>query len=95
MKSLPTIFLMLIMLLSCSSDDQVEIADDSNEVEPPLILTGNDFNILFLGNSLTSANGLPNLVVERAQEANGLVIGTKTISYGNYAIIDHWNDGDA
>lgn len=96
MKSLPTLCLMLLVLLiSCSSDDKVEVTEDSNEVEPPEILTGNDFNILFLGNSLTYSNGLPQLVVERAQEANGLVIGTQTIAYGNYAIIDHWNDGDA
>ncbi len=95
MKSLSTLlFQVLLVLLSCGSDDQVEVIDDKNEVEPPASHESGDFSILFVGNSLTYSNSLPQLVVERAKEANDLVINAHTIAYGNYAIIDHWNDGN-
>ncbi|MEQ8713598.1 MAG: SGNH/GDSL hydrolase family protein [Cyclobacteriaceae bacterium] len=95
MKSLSTLlFLVLLVLLSCGSDDQVEVIDGKNEVEPPASHESGDFSILFVGNSLTYSNSLPQLVVERAKEANDLVINAHTIAYGNYAIIDHWNDGN-
>jgi hypothetical protein len=51
-----------------------------------------DFNILFIGNSLTYTNNLPELVRNSAQQ-KGIIIDTKMIAYPNYAIIDHWNDG--
>ncbi len=51
-----------------------------------------DFNILFVGNSLTYSNDLPKLVKERAQ-IRGFDIGTKMLAYPNYAILDHWSDG--
>jgi len=59
--------------------------------------TGNDpkkpINILFIGNSLTYTNNLPILVKEKAK-LKGKIIDYKLIAYPNYAIIDHWNDGE-
>jgi len=55
-------------------------------------LLNTDYNILFVGNSLTYTNDLPGLVKEKAKEKD-LNIGVKSISAGGYAIIDHWNDG--
>jgi len=55
-------------------------------------LEGTDFNVLFVGNSLTYTNNLPILVKEQAA-ANGITVGTKMIALPNYAISDHWDNG--
>ncbi len=52
-----------------------------------------DINILFIGNSLTYTNNLPELVKKRAK-LQGIEIDSKMIAFPNYAIIDHWNDGE-
>lgn len=64
----------------------------NNDVSNTNDLSNTDFNILFVGNSLTFINNLPELVKTRAKQ-KGINIGTKMIAEGNYAIIDHWNDG--
>ncbi len=56
-------------------------------------LSNTDYNILFVGNSLTYFNDLPELVKSSA-ELEGIKIGIKMIAFGNYAIIDHWEDGE-
>lgn len=48
--------------------------------------------ILFVGNSLTYTNNLPRLVTKLATD-NGIKINTEVIAYPNYALEDHWNDG--
>ncbi len=49
--------------------------------------------ILFVGNSLTYTNNLPSLVEQEAK-SRGLKVKTLMIAYPNYALIDHWNDGE-
>ncbi|MBU2938791.1 SGNH/GDSL hydrolase family protein [Lacinutrix sp. C3R15] len=49
-------------------------------------------NILFIGNSLTYTNNLPQLVKTHAKQ-KGIEINTQMIAFPNYAIEDHWNDG--
>ncbi|WP_412985969.1 SGNH/GDSL hydrolase family protein [Pontimicrobium sp. IMCC45349] len=49
-------------------------------------------SILFIGNSLTYTNNLPQLVEEYAKPY-GITLNTKMIAYPNYAIEDHWKDG--
>ena len=56
-------------------------------------LANTDYNILFIGNSLTYTNNLPELVKKEA-ELRGIVIGTKMMAGAGYAIIDHWADGE-
>lgn len=51
-----------------------------------------EFNILFIGNSLTYTNNLPQLVKKYAK-LNSISIKTKMIAFPNYAIEDHWNNG--
>lgn len=51
-----------------------------------------EFNILFIGNSLTYTNKLPQLVKKNAK-LKGIKINTKMIAFPNYAIEDHWLDG--
>ena len=52
-----------------------------------------NFKILFVGNSLTYTNNLPELVKQNAEQ-RGIHIDYKMIAYPNYAIEDHWNDGN-
>lgn len=51
------------------------------------------YKILFVGNSLTLANDLPNLVVKEANR-RGLDVETDIIAKPNYCIVDHWEEGD-
>lgn len=50
-------------------------------------------NILFIGNSLTYTNNLPELV-KKSAKLQGIEIDSKMIAFPNYALIDHWKDGE-
>ena len=52
-----------------------------------------DYHILFIGNSLTYTNNLP-LLVKKHAKSQGINVKTKTVAYPNYAITDHWNEGE-
>ena len=49
-------------------------------------------NVLFVGNSLTYQNNLPELVKKIAASDN-VRLSYKMIALPNYALEDHWNDG--
>ncbi len=68
------------------------IRDDADELEGSLVDT--DFNILFIGNSLTYYNDMPEMIRAIGEE-KGVTIGIKMVTEGNYAIVDHWADGEA
>jgi hypothetical protein len=51
-----------------------------------------DYRLLFVGNSLTYTNNLP-FLVKNVAEDRGLTIETMSLAYSNYAIVDHWADG--
>ncbi|WP_298237495.1 SGNH/GDSL hydrolase family protein [uncultured Algibacter sp.] len=53
-----------------------------------------EFNILFIGNSLTYTNNLPLLVKKQAKKL-GITINTKMIAEPNYTLPDHWHEGKA
>ena len=55
--------------------------------------TNREYTILFIGNSLTYTNNLP-MLVEKEAKSKGFLIKTKTIANPNYAIVDHWNNGE-
>ncbi len=89
----------LIILCLCFLSGQCQ---DKNEVAPTKQGSNNlpDKNvvvptteILFVGNSLTYTNDLPKLVAQLAS-SNGTQVKTQTIAYANYALEDHWNDGE-
>lgn len=48
--------------------------------------------LLFVGNSLTYYNNLPDLVKEEALKKN-VHLDIDMIAFPNYALIDHWDDG--
>lgn len=49
--------------------------------------------LLFVGNSLTYTNNLPQLVTQVASK-NDLNVKTEMLAYANYALEDHWADGE-
>jgi len=49
-------------------------------------------SILFIGNSLTYTNDLPELVTDEALK-NGHDVITEMVAKPNYALMDHWADG--
>ncbi|MEP3390526.1 MAG: SGNH/GDSL hydrolase family protein [Reichenbachiella sp.] len=89
--------LLCLILSSCfgesNNDPKVSpIVDPIVPADNDPDLQNTDYNILFIGNSLTYSNDLPGLV-RNLGEKNGLEIGVKSVVKGNYALIDHWNDG--
>jgi hypothetical protein len=53
-----------------------------------------DARVLFIGNSLTEANGLPDLVASLAQ-AGGKRVSVEAVTFGGFSLEDHWQQGDA
>ena len=83
-------------LYGCSDEPDLFNGNDNitnDDIDDSDNLSNTDFNILFIGNSLTYTNDLPELVKNRAEQ-EGIIIGTKMLARGNYAIIDHWQDGE-
>ena len=72
-----------IVLEEIESDDEVEEVESGDEV----------VGVLFVGNSLTYTNNLPSLVLEQAKK-KGVTVKSKMVAYPNYALEDHWNDGN-
>ena len=52
-------------------------------------------HVLFIGNSLTSANDLPSMLETLSRTAGGPRIDCKSVAFPNYSLEDHWNRGDA
>ena len=61
----------------------------------PDITRNVDLDVLFIGNSLTSANDIPGLVSTLGQISGGPQVRVSEVSFGNYSLEDHWNQGDA
>ena len=76
----------LIIVISASKPEQF------SHITPEKPYSGSLKTILFVGNSLTYTNDLPKLVVAFGKE-NGVEINTTILAYPNYALEDHWNDG--
>ncbi len=51
--------------------------------------------VLFVGNSLTLANGLPAMVSALADAAGDPPIVTRTVASGGVSLEDHWRQGEA
>ena len=56
--------------------------------------SGKQVRVLFVGNSLTYVNDLPGMVVALAARSGDTVIQS-SVSFPNYSLEDHWNDGRA
>ena len=94
-----------LLLLTCSLSAPVNEVVVADAKEPPGIISDRsanqdneedkevDHRILFVGNSLTYFNDLPKLVEDQAR-TKGVRLGTKMLAFPNYAIVDHWRDGE-
>src|SRR4051812_49836275 len=51
--------------------------------------------ILFIGNSLTEANGLPAMVEALSRQGGGTPISTASVVFGGFSLEDHWKQGTA
>jgi hypothetical protein len=51
--------------------------------------------VLFIGNSLTSANDLPAMLETLSRTAGGPRVDCESVAFPNYSLEDHWNRGDA
>ncbi len=52
-------------------------------------------NVLFVGNSLTFFNEMPEMVEALAQTAGISQFRYEAVTFGGYSLEDHWNRGDA
>lgn len=75
------VFLYTVLLLSCQKP---------LPALPPL--ADNSLKVLFIGNSLTQSNTLPEMVAELARQDDIKII-YKDMSIGGTSLEDHWNDG--
>jgi hypothetical protein len=62
---------------------------------PEAVSPGDDLRILFIGNSLTYSNDLPDMVRRMAIAVDGKAPIVKSVTVGGYSLEDHWNRGDA
>ena len=94
-SGLNALTLIVILLLGCKSDDaappdMVETQDEQFIHGDPVSASA---NVLFIGNSLTFFHDLPKLVFDLAASKD-MEISTKMVAKSNYAIIDHWDEGE-
>jgi hypothetical protein len=61
---------------------------------PPEAAPGGGTRVLFIGNSLTEFNGLPQMVRTLARQA-GEPISVDAVTFGGFSLEDHWNEGSA
>src|SRR5687768_2825792 len=59
------------------------------------IRTGNVLRVLFVGNSLTYWNDLPAIVEALADSAKVKGLAWHMVAYPDFALEDHWAQGDA
>lgn len=78
------------VVTSCNSS-----AVAPSETNTPRPSEPGEGRVLFIGNSLTEANGLPALVESLSQHAGGTPITTASVVFGGFSLEDHWNQGTA
>jgi hypothetical protein len=60
-----------------------------------IVVPPGDVKLLFIGNSLTYFNDLPGMLEGLATAAGGPSVGTGTVAFPDFALEDHWTQGDA
>jgi hypothetical protein len=80
-------FLLVLALLGCGRN----VAAPPHPPPPERAV-----RLLFIGNSLTSVNDLPGMITALSKAAGDAhPIETEAVAYPNYALEDHWAQGDA
>lgn len=99
MNILWTVIAISGLFIRCHSDGQIPtpVVDHSNGNTSTTQLNkppeAGKINILFVGNSLTYSNNLPELV-ERVAHQHGKEVVAGMLALPNYALEDHWFDGE-
>ena len=75
---------------NCSSSSVVP-----SQTETPRTREPGDPRVLFIGNSLTEANGLPAMVEALSRQDGGTPFSTASVVFGGFSLEDHWNQGTA
>jgi hypothetical protein len=83
------VILAAAVVTSCSS------AVAPSQTDAPRTSNAADGRVLFIGNSLTEANGLPTVVETLSRQAGGPPIATASVVFGGFSLQDHWNQGTA
>ena len=90
------LFFALTLFITCANGENEvtpKVTLDDNEIEfEPIHLDSAETTILFVGNSLTYSNDLPQ-ILQMIASTYSESVGTTCICKPNYAIIDHIEDG--
>jgi hypothetical protein len=78
------------VVTSCSSSSIVPSQTEASRSNDPA-----GGRVLFIGNSLTEANGLPAVVETLSRQGGGTPISTASVVFGGFSLEDHWNQGTA
>ena len=78
------------VVTSCSSPSVAP-----SQINPPPTSSPVDGRVLFIGNSLTEANGLAAMVETLSRQSGGTPISTASVAVGGFSLEDHWNQGTA
>lgn len=93
-KCIPAVWSIIVALLFFNITTGA--CKKAKPIQPPTVIvtvpSDSAKSILFVGNSLTYFNDLPNLVARIGRDS-GIEIKTEMLTHGNYALEDHWNDG--
>lgn len=97
--TLAACLLLAVIANSCGGGPTVTSGVPSGSSLPPPgpaipsipIVNGQPIRVLFVGNSLTQANDLPNMVTALAAGV-GVQLQTSDVSQGGFSLEDHWND---
>jgi hypothetical protein len=82
--------IIVAVVIGCSSSSVVP-----SQTETPRARESLDVRVLFIGNSLTEANGLPAMVEALSRQGGGPPISTASVVSGGFSLEDHWNEGTA
>ena len=77
--------LLFVSVIGCNASNPLSSIQTPGPIQ-------SETSILFIGNSLSYYNDLPDLLTKIA-EAYGQDLGADCHCLGNYALVDHWNDG--
>src|SRR5689334_18860606 len=89
-NSLAFVIVAAAVVTSCSSSSFAPSQSSAPRRSDPV-----DGRVLFIGNSLTEANGLPAIVETLSRQGGGRPISTASVVVGGFGLEDHWNQETA
>ena len=70
-------------------------ACNAKSLVDPLFADDDNVRVLFIGNSLTYTNALPEMFVALARQAGNNRVQALGVAFPDFALEDHWNEGTA